>query len=137
MFSSPLPILLMAQELAQGGSERQLTEVVKALDRKRFEPHVAVLRTGGLRLDELRAAGVPWIATPLRSFASPGALSAAWKLSRYLRRNRIRLAHSFDVPTNIFLAPVARASGVPVVLSSQRAYRSLTPKPYFPLMRFS
>ena len=137
MFSSPMPILLMAQELAQGGSERQLTEIVKALDRKHFEPHVAVLRTGGFRLDELRAIGVPSISIPLRSFVSPAVLSAGWKLNRYLRRNRIGLVHSFDVPSNIFLVPVARASGVPAVLSSQRAFRSLTPRQYFPLMRFS
>jgi glycosyltransferase involved in cell wall biosynthesis len=127
----------MAQELTQGGSERQLTEVVKAIDRNRFEPHVAVLRSGGLRLEELRNAGVPWVCVPLRSFASPAVLSAGWQLSSYLRRNGVRLAHSFDVPTNVFLAPVARASGVPVVLSSQRAFRSLTPRKYFPLVRFS
>ena len=44
MTSPPIPILLMAQELAQGGSERQLTEVVTTLDRKLFKPHVAQFR---------------------------------------------------------------------------------------------
>jgi len=127
----------MAQRLTQGGSERQLTEIVSGLDRKLFEPHVAVLRPGGARFDELRAAGVPIICASLNSFVSPSALSAGWRLSRYLRRRRIKLAHSFDVPSNIFMVPVARLSGVPVVLSSQRAFRSLTPKQYGPLVRFS
>jgi glycosyltransferase involved in cell wall biosynthesis len=133
----PIPILLMAQRLTQGGSERQLTEIATALDRKLFAPHVAVLRPGGVRLDELRAAGVPTVCVPLQSFASPSLMSAAWRLNRYLRRNGIRLAHSFDVPANIFMVPVARATGVAVVLSSQRAFRSLTPKQYRPLVRFS
>lgn len=138
MGSFPTPILLMAQDLAgQGGSERQLTEIAKALDRSRFEPHVAVLRPGGRRLEELRKAGVPSVCIPLRSFAGPTVFSAFWRLSRYLRRNRIRMAHSFDVPANIFLAPVARASNVAVVLSSQRAFRSLTPGRLRPLVRFS
>lgn len=127
----------MSQKLAQGGSERQLTEVAMGLDRKLFEPHVAVLRPGGIRLDELRAAGVPTVCFPLQSFTSPSALSAAWGLNRYLRGHRIGLAHSFDVPANVFMVPVARASGVPVVLSSQRAFRSLTPKQHRPLVRFS
>jgi hypothetical protein len=53
------PVLLMAYELDQGGSERQLTEIAKALDRSRFEPHVGCLRPDGLRARELKAAGVP------------------------------------------------------------------------------
>jgi L-malate glycosyltransferase len=133
----PIPILLMAQKLTQGGSERQLTEIAKGLDRRLFEPHVAVLRPGGIRLDELRAAGVPTVCIPLQSFASPSALSAAWRLNRYLRRHKIRLAHSFDVPANLFMVPLARASCVQAVLSSQRAFRSLTPKQYRPLVRRS
>lgn len=135
MTSAPIPILLMAQQLTQGGSERQLTEIANGLDRRLFEPHVAVLRPGGIRFDELRAAGIPVISFPVRSFMRPSALSAAWQLNRYLRRRRIRLAHSFDVPGNLFLVPVARASGVPVVLSSQRAFRALAPKQLRPLMR--
>ena len=127
----------MAQKLAQGGSERQLTEIATGLDRRLFAPHVAVLRPGGVRLDELRAAGVPTVCFPLHSFTSPSAITAAWRLSRYLRRHKIGLAHSFDVPANLIMVPVARASGVRVVLSSQRAFRSLTPKQYHPLMRFS
>src|SRR5262249_48724641 len=133
MLSSPTPVLLMAQELTQGGSERQLTEIAKALDRRSFAPHVAVLRSGGLRLDELRAAGVPVVFIPLRSFVRPSLLSAAWQLNRYLRHNRIRLVHSFDVPSNMLLVPVARASRIPVVLSSQRAFRLLSPKARIPL----
>jgi glycosyltransferase involved in cell wall biosynthesis len=127
----------MAQQLTQGGSERQLTEIAAGLDRNLFNPHVAVLRPGGLRLDELRAAGVPTVCFPIQSFTRPSALSAVWRLHRYLRRHKIGLAHSFDVPANLFMVPVARASGVKAVLSSQRAFRSLTPKQYRPLMRFS
>ena len=137
MTSAPVPILLMAQRLSQGGSERQLTEIVQGLDRKLFNPHVAVLRPGGARLDELRAAGVPIVCVSLKSFISPSAFSAGWQLNRYMRRQRIKLAHSFDVPANIFMVPVARLAGVPVVLSSQRAFRSLTPNQYRPLVRFS
>ena len=53
------PVLLMARELDFGGSERQMTEIAKTLDRSRFEPHVGCLRPEGLRGRELQAAGVP------------------------------------------------------------------------------
>ena len=121
----PVPVLLMVQQLTQGGSERQLAEIAKSLDRRRFTPHVAVLRPGGIRYEELERAGLPVVPFPLASFGSPRLLTNAWAFGRYLRRHGIQLVHSFDVPGNIFAVPVARAFGIPVVLSSQRAFRTL------------
>jgi glycosyltransferase involved in cell wall biosynthesis len=37
------------------------------------------------------------------------------------------LVHTFDTPSNLFGVPAARFARTPVVLSSQRAYRELTP----------
>lgn len=125
--SAPIPVLLMARELNLGGTERQLTEIAKALDRSRFEPHVGCFSSAGLRADDLITAGVPVAEFPVRSFASVSALSGARALGRYLRERRIQLVHTFDVPMNLFAAPVSRAYGVSAVLSSQRAYRTLTP----------
>jgi len=42
------------------------------------------------------------------------------RLARHLRKNNIAVAHAFDFYTNLFLIPVARLAGVPVVLGSQR-----------------
>ncbi len=122
---TPCPVLLMARELGVGGTERQLCEIAKALDRSRFQPHAGCFHSHGFRADELRAAGVPILHLPVRSFMRPGALRGAWQLGRYIRQYRIALVHTFDVPMNQFGVPVARAFGAPVVLSSQRAHRDL------------
>ncbi|HOK48095.1 MAG TPA: glycosyltransferase [Bryobacteraceae bacterium] len=122
---APVPVLLMTRELGIGGTERQLCEIAKALDRKRFQPHVACFHSRGFRAEELRAAGVPILHLPVRSFKRPGAIKGAWQLRNYIRRERIALVHTFDVPMNQFGVPVARASGAAVVLSSQRAHRDL------------
>jgi glycosyltransferase involved in cell wall biosynthesis len=122
---TPCPVLLMARELGVGGTERQLCEIAKALDRKRFEPHAACFHSQGFRAAELRDAGVPILRLPVRSFMRPGALRGAWLLGRYIRDHRIAIVHTFDVPMNQFAVPVARAFGVPIVLSSQRAHRDL------------
>jgi glycosyltransferase involved in cell wall biosynthesis len=135
--TAPVPVLLMAQELTHGGSERQLAETAKALDRRRFQPHVAVMRRGGIRYEELIRAGIPVEVFPLRSFASPKLPLVAWRFGRFLRRQRFQLVHSFDTPANVFAAPVARAFGVPVILSSQRAFRELSPRHLLPLLRLS
>jgi glycosyltransferase involved in cell wall biosynthesis len=56
---------------------------------------------------------------------------------RYIREKKIGLVHSFDVPLNIFAAPVAWLARKPVVLTSQRADRRLTPGLYHRLLRIT
>lgn len=135
MTNSPIPILLTAQQLTAGGSERQLTEIALALDRTRFHPHVACLRPGGARAEELRARGVEVVEFPVDSFRSLAALAQARRLARYLRENDIRLVHSFDTPSALFAAPTARLAGVRAVLASQRSHRDLLSPFYRRLMR--
>ncbi len=122
------PVLLLARELHQGGSERQMTEIALGLDRARFEPHVGTFRPEGLRGDELRTAGVPVAHLSVYSFQSPAALAGAWQLARYIRRHHIQLVHSFDAPLTVFAMPVVRYFTSAVAVSSQRGHRDLTPK---------
>jgi glycosyltransferase involved in cell wall biosynthesis len=117
----------MCRELNVGGSERQLTELAKGLDRSRFQPHVGCFHASGFRARELEAAGVPIVRIPVRSFRSPSTLPAARQLGHYITQHNIVLVHTFDVPMNLFGVPVARLFGAPIVVSSQRAHRSLTP----------
>ncbi|MCU1232172.1 MAG: glycosyl transferase, group 1 [Candidatus Solibacter sp.] len=131
------PVMLMARELGLGGSERQLAEIALALDRDRFAPHVGCFSTGGFRAHDLREAGVPILELGVRSLVTGSALAGAWRMGRYLLRHNIRLVHAFDVPLDLFGVPVARFFHVPVVLSSQRAHRALTPGATRNLLRFT
>lgn len=131
----PVPVLLISRELDGGGTERQLTLIARSLDRSRFAPHVACFRASGLRLDEVRAAGIPVVEFPVRSLAAP--IPGAIAMGRYLRQQAIRIVHTFDVPANLFGVPAARWFRAPVVISSQRASRDLTPGVYRRLLRIT
>lgn len=117
----------MVRELHLGGSERQLAEIARSLDKDRFEAHVGCFHPNGLRGDELRAAGIPVVRFSVRSFRHPSVVTAARDVGRYIRRNQIRLVHTFDVPATLFGVPASLASRRAVVVSSQRAHRDLTP----------
>lgn len=132
--SRPHPVLLMARHLDQGGSERQLAEIAKALDRSRFEAHVGAFRPGGLRWRELESAGVPLVHFPVPSL---GSVKGAIEIGRYIHRHGIELVHAFDTPTNLYGVPAARLAGAGVVLSSQRADRELTPRRFRRWLRFT
>ena len=124
---SPVPVLLLVRELGIGGTERQLVETARFLDRNRFSPHVGCFRPTGPRLADLEHAGVPILHLPMHSFRSPAVLLSASKaFLDYVRRHNIQVVHSFDAPLNIFSVPIAKFAGVPAVLSSQRGHRDLT-----------
>lgn len=121
---APIPILLMVRRLNYGGCERDLAKVALGLDPSEFKPYVGCFRPDGLRVEELRQAGVPIIEFPLKSFRSAGAVRAAMLMGRCIREHGIRLVHCFDVPTAMWGAPVARFWRTPVVCS-QLSYRAL------------
>ena len=123
-------MLLLARELDLGGSERQMTEIAKTLDRSRFAPHVGCFRPQGMRNAELAAAGVPVVHFPVDSFLSFGALREVRNLGSYIRRHGIRLVHAFDYPLTLFAIPVTSWSTQAVAVSSQRSHRSLIPRKY-------
>ena len=117
----------MSRSLGLGGSERQLTEIARSLDRSRFEPHAGCFHAEGFRAEELRVARVPVAEFSVKSFVGPSALSGMLAMRRYLEGHKIRLVHTFDVPSNLFGVPASRLFRVPRVISSQRAHRALTP----------
>lgn len=135
--SIPIPVLLMAQELGQGGSERQLATIARGLDRTRFAPHVGTLRPGGFRLEEITRSGIPTVCFPVRSFGGADPWREAGQLRRYVREHGIRLIHSFDMPANLFGVLAGRWAGVPALLSSQRAFRDLVSPFYRRLLRLT
>ena len=126
----------MSEQLAAGGTERQLVEMAKAFDRTKFTPHAATMK-GGFRAAELAGSAVPIIELPMESFLSLDAVLAGWKLAAYLRKNKIQVFHAFDYPAACFGVPVARLAGTPVVLSSQRGHRALNPPIYRKIQRWT
>lgn len=124
---SKWPVLLLVRSLGHGGCERDAAKIAVGLDRSRFEPHIAIFHDGGVLTPQVDAAGVPILSLPLRSFVNSSFFVASRKMGAYIRRHGIRLVHAFDVPCDIFAAPVARWYRVPAVVTSQLSYRSMYP----------
>jgi glycosyltransferase involved in cell wall biosynthesis len=126
----PARVLLLARELNIGGSERQMTETARFLDRTQFEPRIGCFLPAGMRGAELRAAGVPVVQFAVHSYKSWAAVEGARELARYIRLEHIQLVHAFDYPLNVFAVPVARWFTPAVAVASQRSHRELVPEGY-------
>jgi glycosyltransferase involved in cell wall biosynthesis len=103
-----------------GGTERQVVNLVRALDRSRFDMHVACLGRYGEFLEDVEGCSVPVTEYPIRRLYGPTTLRRQAAFARYLRQHAVQVVHSFGFYANVFGVPAARAAGVPVVLASIR-----------------
>ncbi len=79
-------VLFVVPNLAVGGAERHIANVVPRLDRERFEARVVCIKEPGALFDPVRSAGIEAI-----SLDCPGGKAipkAFWKLRREIKRFR-------------------------------------------------
>ena len=124
MIKAPNPRLRIAyviKEMVMGGSQTHLVQVLRLLDRQRFEPRLYCLTGQGPLIDAVRALDVPVVTTtPGLSFKGPSLLMRCAALAQALRRDRIDVVHSYLLRANLVGSVGARLARVPVVLCSKR-----------------
>ena len=102
-----------------GGTERQMIELIRQLNRARWHVEVACLRATGAWFDRV-AAVAPITAFPVTSLHGPSVLRHLWAFARWCRERRIAAVHTTDMPTNLFGLPGAALAGVSVRVGSRR-----------------
>jgi len=114
--TEPTRTLFLIDELDIGGTEQQILELVKRLDRTRYLPHVCCFRPGRVAR-EIEAAGVPVFVLPKRAKVD-GRLILS--LVRLLRRERIHLLQTYLFTANTWGRLAGRLARVPIIVSSER-----------------
>ncbi len=104
-------------ELGKGGAEYQLYELLRGLDRARFDPTVFALAAGGYWAAPIRQLGVP-----LHEFAARGSadLGRLQRLRRALRRFAPHVLHTVLWSGNAYGRLAAIGLRVPLVISAER-----------------
>jgi glycosyltransferase involved in cell wall biosynthesis len=113
-------VFLMANGLEMGGTEKHLVQVATALKGGQFRVRLGCIQRRGYFAETLRTE---WDIAEFRlggSFFSRMALNSALALARHLNAHGVRVAHSFSFYSNLLMIPVARMSGVPIVIGSHR-----------------
>jgi L-malate glycosyltransferase len=99
----------------RGGTERQLFQLIKSLDRGRFEPTLGVFRpTAYLQHEQLPCDTIVLGIHPL---ARPLALMRLFGLSRYIRTTGTRLVHTFFNDSALAAPFFCKLAGARVVAS--------------------
>lgn len=103
-----------------GGTERQVVNLVRGLDRSRFDLHLACLGRRGQFLDEVESCEIPIAEYPTNSLYNRTSWKQRLNLARYLRDNRVNIVHSYGFYGNLFAIPAARLARTPVIIAAIR-----------------
>ncbi len=110
-----LRVLYAISSLHHGGAERQLVELIRGLDRSRYEPRLALCDTTDQFGYAMEVGGV----IDLRSAAGSTLLTFA-RLVAALRAERPAVLHTFGGLLNIYGRLAVRATGIGAAVSAVR-----------------
>lgn len=103
-----------------GGTERQMTELVRRLDRSRWTVHVACFHARGAWFGRVAERAASVTEFPIESFHRADAFAYLWSFARWCRRMRLAVVHATELYSNVFALPGAALGGVPVRVGNRR-----------------
>lgn len=116
----PLPIAVVVPSFQPGGTERQMIELVRRLDPRRWTVHLTCFRPEGPWFDRAAELASSVASFPISRFSSQVTLDQGRRFGRWCREQQIAVVHASDLYSNIFFLPAAAAAGVPVRVGSRR-----------------
>jgi glycosyltransferase involved in cell wall biosynthesis len=118
--SEPAGVLYVIDELLQlDGAERNLVRILRHLPRDRYRPFVLTFRLNP-EVKDFRALPCPVEVYPVYNLYGPDALRYAPRLLRWIRRERIRIVHTFFETADLWAGSVAKLGSDAVLISSRR-----------------
>ncbi len=132
---APTPVAVVLTSFDRGGTERQMTELIRRLDPSRFAVHAVCLRREGPWLPrvEERAASVTEIR--VRSLKTLATVRAVTAFARWLLANRIVVLHTCDLYANIIGLAAGALARVPVRIGSRRGIAAPVATPGLPSLQ--
>jgi L-malate glycosyltransferase len=121
----PINLLFIIQQMAVGGTEKQLAALIQGLDRRFFRPHLCTLRSSSSSVDRL---DIPKIELNVRQLVHPKTLMQLKQLIVFCRGHRIHLIQTFFQDPTIIGAMVKMVFPVKLVGSFRDMGFWRTPK---------
>jgi glycosyltransferase involved in cell wall biosynthesis len=115
-----VPILQLVTNFRLGGTERHISNLVRLLDRARFEVHLACLGRFGEFLEPIEQECGAVAEYPIRRLYGPATVRRQLQFARDLRRRRIQVVHTYGFYANVFGLPAARLAQTPLIIASIR-----------------
>jgi len=114
----PTHVLFIIDELCRlGGAERTLLRLIRLLPPEKYHASLVTFR---LDPEVFHDFPCPFHFLPLRRTYDFNAAKMGLKLRKLIRSENVTIAHTFFETSDLWAGPIARLSGVPVLISSRR-----------------
>ena len=113
-------ILYIIDKLVCGGTQKQLIELLRGIDRSRYEPAVCCLLFEGEWAHKIRELGIPIHVLGLKKIYGLKALHRLFRLIHLIKRGRYDIVHNFLFAANVFGTLAAKFARARVVINSRR-----------------
>src|SRR5215813_1752918 len=108
-------VLHLITSFEVGGTERQAVELLKRIDRRRFDVSLAAIRLEGPLYREVAAIFPCPPQFPLTSFYNTNAAKQLMRLRNWMISERVDILHAHDFYAGLLGAAAARLAGVRVI----------------------
>lgn len=115
-----IPVAIFLTSFDPGGTERQMTELIRRLDPVRYRVHAVCFRREGSWLPKVLGQAASVVEFPVSGFARLQTLRQLWRFARWCRQERIAVLHTCDFYSNVFGLLGGALAGVPVRIGSRR-----------------
>ncbi|OLB60624.1 MAG: hypothetical protein AUI11_13175 [Acidobacteria bacterium 13_2_20CM_2_66_4] len=123
----PVPVAFVLSSFDPGGTERQMIELIRRLDRKRWQVHLVCFRASGAWYERAAEAAESVATFPIASFLGPEIGVQLRRFARWCRDQRIAVVHTGQLHSNIFGLPGAALARVPVRVANRRMLKANKP----------
>jgi glycosyltransferase involved in cell wall biosynthesis len=120
MIKKPIKILYLIDKLVPSGTQTQLLELVRHLDRSLFQPQVIALCEGGALLSEFQSAGIEVKVWDIKKAYGPSAWRAVSRIESLIKQDGIDIVQTFFLHADMIGLAAAKKAGVRHRLSARR-----------------
>ena len=117
---SPIRICFLIDNLVVAGTEKHLLDLIRDLDRKKFDPLLVLLDGENKTSRKLEPVSCRVIRLGLQSWRGPTILATARKFVRLLRDFDVQILQMYFPDSTFFGAICGRWAGVPVLIRTRR-----------------
>ena len=115
-----IPVAIFVDRYIAGGTQRQMIELLKRIDRQRFQVYPVCFHADGPWTHEVAELGDPIARFPIHGFGRPQTAGQLLAFAGWCRAKRIAVVHTWDIYSNVFGLPGAALAGVPLRIGSRR-----------------
>jgi len=117
----PIRVLKFMTLFGIGGTEKQVANLTKRMDRQAFDLSFGCISRWGELLNEIEGKqGIQVAEFPLSNLYGINAFRQQLRLAAALRRGHTQIMHSYNFYANVFSIPAAKLAGVPCIVASIR-----------------